>query len=89
MRRQACGYGRSCLSLAMIATRRCYDALNIGMLSFEPIHERNRTTNFERTGRRVVLMLDPNLSANRLIDQRPGILWRGRHSRVNEICRLL
>ena len=71
-------------ALSEIAAGGRDDAGEGGVSIFEPVQVDDCSANFEGADLGVVLMLDPCLSAEALIEKRPGVLRRGRHKAVNE-----
>ena len=73
--------------LTVIAASRRDDARAIGLARLQFAQIRHPATDLERADGRMVLVLDPDLAAGAPGQQRPRILWRGRHHRVNAFRR--
>src|SRR3954469_5938109 len=72
-------------ALAVIASRRAYDPLHLGALALQTRDVGQPTSHLECADGRVVLVFDHNLHAKPLLQERPGILWRGWHYRTHHI----
>ena len=70
-------------ALAVVAARRADDAGERGVARLERRQQVEAAAHLERAGRRVVLVLDPDLAARAAREQRPRVLRRGRHRRVD------
>ncbi|MNQ93285.1 hypothetical protein D3C85_1087440 [compost metagenome] len=70
-------------ALPMVAAGGGENALHLGMLAFEPVHEGNAAAHLESAGRCVVFMLDPHRATQPLSQQGPTVLGGGRHHLVN------
>ena len=55
------------------------DAANIRPFATQPVNKNQTAAHLERSGRRVVLMLGPQLTASLATEQRPTILQRWRN----------
>jgi hypothetical protein len=75
--------------LAMIARGRRHDTLGFIAISAKLMQVNQTTTDFERAGRSVIFVLDPDPCADSLLEERPPILRRRRHISVNETGRFL
>ena len=71
--------------LAMVATGRRDYSTHLGATSAQPVEEGQPATDLERPGRRMVLMLDPDLTAGAGGQEWPGIACGRRKSRVNDL----
>ena len=71
-------------ALAVIAAGGADRARDAGLLALQPVHVDQPATHLERAGRRVVLVLDPDLGAGAARQQGPGILRRGRHGGMDD-----
>ena len=69
--------------LAVIAARRCDQSFEAAIGAAQGIHINKAAAGFERSGRRVVLMLDHDRGADPFGEQRPGISRRRRHIAAN------
>ena len=87
LRGQPRRHGLARLALPVIAAGRGADAFGLRIGPFHPIDEGDGTSRFERSGRRVVLMLDPHLRPGLCGELRPGILRRRLHLCVNQLRR--
>ena len=77
-------------ALAVIAAGRRDDAGDAPAAGrFRRSHVDEAAAHLEGADRRVVLVLDPDLGARALAEQRPAILRRRRHDRMHEGGRLL
>ena len=73
-------------ALAMVSGRRGDDAARLTALA-APMEVGEAAPHLERTGRRVVLVLDPHLRAELLGEQGPGVLRRRWHMRAHDVYR--
>ena len=76
-------------TLAVVAARGAYQARAAGLPAPVAIEIDQPTAHLEGADGRVILMLDPDLAAGALAQQRPGILRRRRHDVVDKPGRLL
>ena len=69
-------------ALAVVASRCGHYAFDRGLRRLEPVDVNERAANFERSNRRVILMLYPCLCAEALIEEWPAILWGRLHELI-------
>ena len=81
---KAVARGREGNALAVIAAGRAYHPTRFGPVALEAIHVDHAAAHLEGAGRRMVLVLHPDLAAGAPCEQRPGILRRRRHCRVHQ-----
>src|SRR5438270_13894013 len=72
------------LRLAVIAARRRNYTLSFRVCTSEPVHVHDSAPNLERAHWRVVLVFQPHFTARTPVEQRPGILRRGRNKTVDK-----
>ena len=83
------GAPRERQALPVVAARRRDDARHLRALAPQAVDVDQPAADLEGAGRRVVLVLDPDLGAERLREQRPGVLRRRRHAAVHELARVV
>jgi hypothetical protein len=84
LRAQAMAASGKCDRLAMVATRRSEHAAQTRFTPDQCIHVDQAAAHLEGPQWCVVLMLDPGFGTERLVEQRPGVLRRGRHRLVDD-----
>ena len=83
---QPCGHADA---LAMIAASGRHHALEGRFGLLEPVHINQRAAQLECAYGGLVLVLDPGFSREAFIDQRPGVLRRGRHVAIDHCLSLV
>ena len=81
---QSCLPSRKRDRLAEVAPRRADHTLRLRVRVLQPIHIHEGAANLEGAKLRVVLVLDPDLGAGPLLEQRPAILRSRRHGPVDD-----
>jgi hypothetical protein len=82
-RGQAMAARREAQRLAMVAARGADHVARPGLLARQRLEVGQAAADLEGADRRVVLVLGPQLRAQAPLEQRPGVLRRGRHGRVH------
>ena len=70
-------------TLAMISARGRHHASQASLCLLEPVKIHERSPQFERSHRRMILMLDPGLGSQPVVDERPTVLGRRRHGAID------
>ena len=76
-------------ALTMVASRGRNNTFEPRLRLLQPVHVDQCAAQLERSNRGVILVLQPGLGPEPLIQQRPGVLRRRRHVRIDNALRLL